>query len=153
MHDLLHTTAHASPAVILEGLTPEQATTRPRGLPHSVAELVAHLLFWAEWTLDAADGNPPPEVPHAEDSWPAVRPEEWETLRVRFLATIERASALEQARLDRPLLEGEWFGWERHTLGSALADTALHIAHHLGQAVTVRQLLGVWPPPSGGVTW
>lgn len=30
----------------LDGLTPEQAVTRLEGWPYSVAEVVAHMLFW-----------------------------------------------------------------------------------------------------------
>lgn len=33
------------------------------------------------------------------------------------------------------------------------AHVAQHNAHHLGQVVVLRQLLGVWPPPSGSCTW
>jgi uncharacterized damage-inducible protein DinB len=28
-----------------------------------------------------------------------------------------------------------------------------HNSYHAGQAVLLRQLLGQWPPPSGGLTW
>jgi hypothetical protein len=29
----------------------------------------------------------------------------------------------------------------------------VHSSHHLGQVVTIRQLLGLWPPPAGALTW
>ena len=28
-----------------------------------------------------------------------------------------------------------------------------HTSYHVGQITALRQSLGVWPPPSGGVTW
>jgi hypothetical protein len=39
-------------------------------------------------------------------------------------------------------------GWD-----SGLLSAALHNTHHLGQIITLRQLMGVWPPPSGTITW
>lgn len=30
---------------------------------------------------------------------------------------------------------------------------ASHTSYHTGQVVMLRQLLGKWPPPSGGLTW
>ena len=30
---------------------------------------------------------------------------------------------------------------------------AQHNSYHLGQIVVIRQMLGTWPPPSGGLTW
>jgi uncharacterized damage-inducible protein DinB len=34
-----------------------------------------------------------------------------------------------------------------------VAHVAVHTAHHIGQIVTLRQLLGAWPPPQGSHTW
>lgn len=34
-----------------------------------------------------------------------------------------------------------------------LIAVAAHNSYHAGQAVVLRQLLGMWPPPSGGLTW
>jgi uncharacterized damage-inducible protein DinB len=30
---------------------------------------------------------------------------------------------------------------------------ASHTSHHIGQVVMLRQLLGKWPLPAGGLTW
>jgi hypothetical protein len=40
-------------------------------------------------------------------------------------------------------LEGESPAGPRHASGR----------HHAGQVAFLRQLLGEWPPPSGGLTW
>ena len=37
------------PAKILDGLTTDQANAKPHQLPHSIADIVAHLCFWQEW--------------------------------------------------------------------------------------------------------
>jgi len=29
----------------------------------------------------------------------------------------------------------------------------MHNSHHLGQIITMRRLLGLWPPPGGTITW
>jgi uncharacterized damage-inducible protein DinB len=34
-----------------------------------------------------------------------------------------------------------------------LHTMASHNSYHGGQVVFLRQMLGAWPPPSGGVTW
>ena len=34
-----------------------------------------------------------------------------------------------------------------------MVHVSIHTAHHLGQVVLLRQLIGVWPPPSGSWTW
>ena len=66
-------------------------------------------------------------MPRAAKGWPAAEPGAWEGVR---------------GVPGGPLLEQPHAGWERHSVGSALADLALHNAHHLGQAVAVRQAWG-----------
>ena len=34
-----------------------------------------------------------------------------------------------------------------------LCGFAAHNAYHLGRVVLLRQMMGSWPPPSGGLTW
>jgi uncharacterized damage-inducible protein DinB len=40
-----------------------------------------------------------------------------------------------------------------YTTRDALVHVAHHNAYHLGQIVSLRQAMGVWPPASGGWTW
>ena len=40
-----------------------------------------------------------------------------------------------------------------YTVADAIHHVAQHNAHHLGQVVLMRQLMGEWPPPSGGSNW
>ena len=40
-----------------------------------------------------------------------------------------------------------------YTVRDALVHVANHNSHHLGQIITLRQLMGAWPPPGGGWTW
>ena len=145
------------PQVVLEGLTEDQATAKPHGLPHSIAEIVGHMLYWQEFFRRAATG-PWPGVPeHAAEGWPSLKSGGWEALRRDFLESCRKMEDLAEtsARLDARLLpEGVAIPvLERDSVGSGLLHAAVHSAHHLGQIVTLRQLLGLWPPPGGGMTW
>ncbi|MPY65810.1 DinB family protein [Deinococcus sp. SDU3-2] len=132
----------------LSGLDADTAARRPEGLPHSVAELVAHVNWWNRWMLDIIEmGQALPYPAHAADTWPAVTPQDWPRVKAEFYELLARVDT-HTARPDlaNPVNHDE-------TIGELLADFALHTAHHFGQVVTVRQALGAWPPPGGGDTW
>lgn len=132
----------------LSGLSPDLACRVPEGLPHSVAGLVAHINWWNRWMLDIIEtGQAMPYPPHAADTWPQVQESEWQQIRNEFYELLARTDP-HAARPDlaSPVNHDE-------TIGELLADMALHTAHHFGQIITVRQLLGAWPPPGGGDTW
>jgi hypothetical protein len=40
---------HLAPGAVFGGLTAGQALATPHNLPHSIAELVAHMCYWQEW--------------------------------------------------------------------------------------------------------
>ena len=79
---------------ILEGLTEEQATAKPHGLPHSIAEIVGHMLYWQEFLNEAAEGRWPGVPEHAAEGWPPVEPGGWEPLRREFLESCRRMETL-----------------------------------------------------------
>src|SRR5262245_16549419 len=72
---------HLDPAAILDGLTVEHAHAKPYGLPHSIAELVAHIHYWQAWFNACATVGFTGIAAHAVDGWPAVPPDEWDALR------------------------------------------------------------------------
>jgi hypothetical protein len=39
------------------------------------------------------------------------------------------------------------------TVREQLESLGAHNAYHFGRIVLLRQLLGLWPPPSGGFSW
>jgi uncharacterized damage-inducible protein DinB len=144
------------PAAVLDGLTADQAHAKPHDLPHSIAEVVAHLLYWQEWVNGRATVGFRRIPEHAAQGWPAVPADGWDALRLRYLHAIEEAKRLAASvSLDDGLLppgtQDPFFAKE--SLGSGVVRTALHNAHHLGQVITLRQLIGAWPPPRGGMTW
>ena len=145
------------PADVLDGLSAEHALAKPHGLPHSIAEIVAHMCYWQEWfnacALSGFTGVPE----HAADGWPAVAADGWDALRSRYLAAIEAATHIVAGSdtLDESLLPpGVPIPFlAKESRGSGILHAAVHSGHHLGQIVTMRQLLGIWPPPAGSMTW
>ena len=132
----------------LSDLSAEQAATRPDGLPHSVADLLAHTNWWLAWMLEVIEtGQAAPYPEHASVTWPATTASDWERLKSEFYMLLARVDThTSRPDLANPVNHDE-------TLGELLADFALHTAHHFGQIITVRQLIHAWPPASGGDTW
>ncbi|BDP41677.1 hypothetical protein DAETH_16460 [Deinococcus aetherius] len=130
----------------MEGLGAEDAGRVPEGLPHSVAQVVAHVAFWQDFLLDAAGGGSPAWPQHAAGGWP--KPGPWEELRARLLAGQERLRALARDPAFTAGVTRDGQPW-----AAMLANFAGHGVYHLGQVVILRQGLGLWPPPGGGDTW
>ena len=130
----------------LDGLSAEQASHVPAGLPHSVADLVAHVAFWQDYLLGVFRGEDPAWVESAAEGWPQMT--DWDTLKRRFLDDLD---ALASYARDEAFMQGlDPKGRFRIV---PLTSFAGHGLYHLGQVVTVRQLIGAWPPPGGGDTW
>ena len=145
------------PAVVLEGLTPEQAYAKPLGLPHSIAEIVAHMCYWQDWFNNCAERGFTGIPEHAEIGWPRVGADGWDAARDAYFKSIEesqRIVATSQSLGERLLPEGvELPVLEKDSNGSGILHAIVHNGHHLGQIITIRQLLGAWPPPAGPLTW
>lgn len=157
MRDLLiDTFAYLAPLKTLDGLTGEEAARRVSGANHSIVEIVAHLHFWQSWFLKRCEGVDEPMATSAADGWPAAGAEDWEALRQRFVETLEKLAALsdDAARLAAPVTPPiEFPPLGQFTIRDALTHVAEHNAHHMGQVVLLRQLIGKWPPPGGSWTW
>jgi uncharacterized damage-inducible protein DinB len=145
------------PAAALDALTAEQALAKPHGLPHSIAEIVAHMCYWQEWFNACAVTGFTGAPEHAAEGWPEVAGDGWDAVRTRYFASIEMAKriASESDSLREPLLPpGVSIPiLEKESRGSGILHAAVHSGHHLGQIITIRQLLGAWPPPAGSMTW
>ena len=149
-HALAGTGAHADTKTIFEALDWRLAGSVPAGAAHSVYQLLNHMLYWQDWVIDWFDGDEPALPEHAESSWPgAVAPAshaEWQRAVKSFgrglnqLARASRRADLFSAVRGKSPLE-------------MLLTIASHNSYHAGQVVALRQQLGAWPPPSGGLTW
>jgi len=142
--------AHVEARGVLAGLDWRVAGARPDGAPHSVFQLVSHMTYWQEWVVKWLDGKKPRAPKHASGGWPGgmapASPQEWERTVRRFGDALE---GLEKRSREADLLSkrGKTTRLEMlHVIGS-------HTSYHVGQVALLRQLLGAWPPPSGGVTW
>jgi uncharacterized damage-inducible protein DinB len=146
-----------APAVVLDGLPEDKAHAKPHNLPHSISEIVAHMCFWQEWSNRCAVDGFAGMAQHAAEGWPAVPPDGWQALRTRYLQAVEEAKRIaeESGSLGERLLPPgvEIPALARESRGSCLLQAAVHSGHHLGQIITMRQLMGSWPPPGGTLTW
>ena len=151
---LVEPIGYLAPGKALEGLDAADAERRVSGLPHSIAEIVAHLAFWQEWFLGRCSGNPKGMVTSAAHGWPAVTEGSWPHHRSRFLQTLDQLAELSErdvTKLVTPPIEFPPLA--NYTIADALVHVATHNAHHIGQVIVIRQLMGGWPPPAGSWTW
>ncbi len=148
---LVRPVAHMPPDQVVAGLSAEDAARRVPGVNHSIVEIVAHMLFWQSWFLNRCSGIPVPAAAHAAEGWPTVTAADWVRVRDQFLQDLSRAVDLPaRGRIDPPL---EFPPIADYGVEDTLTHVAQHNAHHLGQVVTLRQALGLWPPPGGSYTW
>jgi uncharacterized damage-inducible protein DinB len=142
--------SHVETKEIFSGLDWKTAGTKPRSVPHSVYQLLKHMTYWQDWVLAWLKGESPAVPRHASGSWPAevhaTSRRDWDEAVSQFrrgLGILERAcrgAGVSSKRSVAKRLE------MLHTIGT-------HNSYHAGQVALLRQLLGKWPPPSGGVTW
>ncbi len=128
----------------------EGAKARPGGAPHSLYEELWHTDFWQRLILSAVRGEPVLFPEHAAEGWPkdnaTLTEGAWQGLASRFLLDLEGAAAVAGSEdLERVARD--------KTVREHLESVAGHNAYHFGRMVLLRQLLGLWPPPSGGDTW
>jgi uncharacterized damage-inducible protein DinB len=153
---VLDTYVHLAPLKIIEDLSADNAVRTPRSHMHSVAGLVAHMKFWQRWFLQRCAGEAVPMATRAADGWPDVGKGAWPALRARFERGLLEAAALgdDTASLEQPLQPAiEFPPLAGYTRRDALVHLAQHNSHHLGQVVSARQFLDLWPPRAGSWTW
>jgi hypothetical protein len=149
-HALTGRGAHVETKTVFSGLSWRLAGARRRGVPHSLYQILNHMTFWQEWGVEWLAGRDPAIPAHASGSWPGpVAPRnqrEWEAAVARFegaLGELDRRSG------KRDLLSRHG----RKSRLEMLQTIGAHNSYHAGQAVLLRQVLGAWPPPTGGLSW
>jgi hypothetical protein len=142
--------AHVETKEVFSALDWKTAGEKPRGVPHSVYQLLRHMTYWQDWVVQWLDGRKPALTRHASGGWPdAGGPSsrrEWEGAVRRFRRGLVE---LEHACRDADLASGRG----RKSRLEMLQTIGTHNSYHAGQVAFLRQLLGKWPPPSGGLTW
>ena len=160
--ELLHGQgAHVDPVACVEDVSPELASRRLDGFPHSIAGLVFQMNYWMNYEMRRIRGERPKYPEHAAESWPEpgapVTAEEWDRLRrdfAWFLGEYEKMARSSPEELQRPV-ESMREGDKKHagSVEAVLWQMVVHNSYHLGQIVMMRRMLGVWPPRAGGDTW
>ncbi len=139
----------------LEGLTPKLAGARAGRAPHTIFQILQHMVYWQDIALARLRGERPPRPASAALGWqtPEV-PEDasdWEGA----IACLAEGLRSFEALLDEP--EPDLARVIDSERGVSAREEILmvqgHNSYHLGQIVTLRQELGTWPPPRGGDTW
>jgi uncharacterized damage-inducible protein DinB len=157
---LIGDSAHTPPAAILEGLTSEAAHRVIAGTPRTIYQELWHIAFWQQITLDWVRGIETAYPVHASDGFPAPGDEageDWDQLRQRFFSTNKEAAAAAcdagqlEVRVRCPSRPGE--PTRVMTVREQLESLGAHNAYHFGRIVLLRQLQGLWPPPSGSFSW
>ena len=149
-HALSGEGAHSITREVFADLDWKLAGVRFAPAPHSVHELLHHMIFWQEWVLSWLDGRDPAIPKHASGSWPRRQApadrREWTAAVGKFRRGLD---ALRRRARRADLLAGG----EAKSRLEMLQTIASHNSYHAGQVVGLRQMLGAWPPRSGGLTW
>ena len=155
----------APPPRILEGLVDGQfkeglTHQKPPGAPHSIYEELWHICFWQQISLEWIAGleTPFPATPAA--GFPTVldiEKEPWWQLTERFETGAREACAItrNEVQMNQSIRCPSRPGHPARvmTVREQLENLGAHNAYHLGRIVLLRQLLGAWPPKSGGFSW
>jgi uncharacterized damage-inducible protein DinB len=152
--------AAAPPVFILESPPTETAHRTIAGSPRTIYQELWHITYWQQISLDWIAGTETPYPAHADQGFPSeadTEREKWDALRDRFFRGNRQAAEAAQdlARLEQSIRCTSRPGHPVRimTVREQLENLAAHNAYHFGRIVLLRQLLGNWPPPSGGYSW
>lgn len=132
------------------GLTPEQARWTPKsdakaGQMHSVAQLVAHLVYWNERSLAQLRGQKPAVYSgNNEDTFVGydvnhITAPQWTALVARFNKCMAGYEQWVQSASPADLAKA----------ANLIAHVGSHNAYHIGEIVYVRKGQGSWDPSKG----
>ena len=152
----LNATVARRPATeILRDVPPDVRGVQPDGLPeaYSLWQLLEHMrVSQADYLHYCVDPDYSfPEWP--DDYWPAsvAPPSEraWDESLDQFWADLQSVKELVNdpgVDLSGPIPHADGEAYHSSRYADEIAAIADHNAYHLGQVVTVRRLLGAWPP-------
>ncbi|MGH7455322.1 MAG: DinB family protein, partial [bacterium] len=90
--------AHANVLNALEGLDEKLVGARPANSPHSIFQILWHIIYWQEYELASITGERPSYPTHAIKSWPSETApkdlKEWEETIQKFAAGLKRFEAM-----------------------------------------------------------
>lgn len=119
----------------------------PDGLPYSLWQLLEHVRR-TQHDLVAFCRNPNYHHPSwPADFWPAApeppEPEAWERSLTAYHEDLDALKTIVRGEVD--LFRPTPSGTGRQTFLRAILLAIDHTAYHLGQAVVLRRMMGIWP--------
>ena len=138
--------AHAPLEKVIAGLPPKYRGIVPPDLPYSCWQLLEHIRLAQADMLEFCSSREYEEKKWPEDYWPkspVPGPRAWET----SIRSIKADRAAFTKLISRP--DADLFSPLPWGTGQTLFHEACliidHNSYHLGEIVTVRRILGVWP--------
>lgn len=148
--DLLHSRgAHPDFDAAVRALPPKLRGAKPPGQPHTPWRLLEHLRI-AQWDILEFSRNPDHVSPPFPDGyWPEEgAPPDGQAWKRSVAAFRHDLGAMCELVADPGADLFAAFPWgDGQTLLREALLVADHNAYHVGQLITVRRLLGAWPPP------
>ncbi|MBD3172243.1 hypothetical protein GF326_07205 [Candidatus Bathyarchaeota archaeon] len=130
---------HLRPYAAFEGLSSAEAKKTVKGT-RSVLELLYHIVYWLEYSLALLRSK---EVEHVEDADWDIEKSSWEDLLARFIMGKSRLEFIaENWDLDREVRISDG---SVTCVGAELLGVIQHNSYHLGQIISTRRVLGLWP--------
>ena len=125
--------------------------TRLEGWPYSVAEVVAHMLFWQRHDHETIQTGSEPDVPAGAD-WPAVAEDDWPRLKDEFLASLEKSREIAR---DPEIFASSWAaslpsasGWFGSPVTTPITSAGRADAPHSGRVAPARRRRPHMSPPA-----
>lgn len=142
--------SHVSPGSVFEDLDWRLVAELPNGIPHSIWQIVNHMIYWQEFSLALLRNDTPRTPEHAADTWTdnvsPMSESEWLDAVHTFLRGLHAVEGFIDD-LDTTVTARQ--GRSRAEVIGMLVG---HNSYHLGQIVFLRQILGAWAPDLGD-TW
>jgi uncharacterized damage-inducible protein DinB len=142
--------AHVLTLDALDGMPWKLAGDKPPDAPHSVFQIVNHLVYWQDFSLAWIDGERVVTPEHAAESWPGEVAPATEAEWLERVAEFERGLMAFQERIET-LDPFEERGPK--TVLEIVQLISSHNSYHVGQICLLRRMVDAWPPPGGGATW
>ena len=138
----------------LEGLDPEIAGAETPGSPHTIFQVLHHMIYWQDISLARLRDEDPPFPDTAAEGWAFPQgPEDESDWEAAVASLAEGLRALETFVADDEYDLERTFGKRSRSRLSEVLMIAGHNSYHLGQIVQQRMQLGAWPPPKGPNSW
>ena len=137
--------AHTNQGKITACLTPDEERRQPTEDARSCWEILYHLVYWQDITLDLLKGKDVDMEVAMKHTWPERSDleddERWPQLIERYRdGLVELRDILYSRELEEIVKIYD------ASIAQTVLVTAQHNSYHLGQLVDTRRLLGMWPP-------